>query len=81
MYEQTVPRTVRKAKAEDKKIAILFTENNTTPKVWTIIGQYFEPWFIFGTSNKKNTKMVEKFGVKTFPTIVIIDDPNNVGNV
>lgn len=58
----------------------MFTDKNTVPKTFKIIANKFEPYFVFTTVNSVNQKMLEKFGVKEFPQLIILPDPLNVNS-
>lgn len=44
------------------------------------MSMYFEPHMVFLTVSSVNTKMIEKFGVKEYPSVAILEDPTNVSS-
>lgn len=67
-----------KASKDKKKFGVFFTEKNNTPKTFKLIASKVDPYFTFTSVSSVNKKMVEKFGIKEFPALVILHDPRNI---
>mmetsp|Transcript_2938 Transcript_2938/g.430 ORF Transcript_2938/g.430 Transcript_2938/m.430 type:complete len:94 (+) Transcript_2938:219-500(+) len=71
---------IGKARKERKKLAVFFTDKTNLPKSLKILISKFGDFYRFATVNSGNKKMVEKFGVKKFPAVIVLNYPDNINS-
>lgn len=56
---------------------ILFTQRKTTAPLFKALSKHFKGKLSFGEIRHLETELVEKFGIKQFPTVFVLTDPEN----
>ena len=61
-----------------KNKVILFTDKKFTPAIYKALSKKYLDKLVFGQVRSEETELVERFEVKTFPTIVALTNPDTV---
>lgn len=69
-FEQFIERDPLKFKV------LLFTERKTTAPIFKALSKQYKDKLIFGEVRKSELKLIEKFSVTQFPTILVVTDPH-----
>jgi len=60
--------------AEKHKV-LLFTDKKSTPAIFKALSKKYEKEMLFGMVEESETGLIEKFKVTSFPTIMVLTDP------
>ncbi len=69
---------VERERATKHKI-LLFTEKKATPTLFKALSKKYLGKLNFGEIKKSEEALIKRFGIETFPTIVVLTDPENDG--
>jgi len=65
----------------DKTKAILFTTKKSTPPLLRALSKDFKGRVVFGEIRESNADLIKKFGITSFPTIMVLGDARNYAGV
>ena len=65
----------------DKTKVILFTAKKSTPPLLKALSKEFKGRIVFGEVRQSSEKLVQKFQITNFPTILVLSDPLNYQGV
>ena len=76
--EENIASFIERDRATKHKI-LLFTEKKTTPTIFKALSKKYLERLNFGEVKQSEEALIKKFGIKKFPTIVALTDPENFG--
>ena len=68
-YEQFLARDASKYKV------LLFTQRKTTAPIFKALSKKYKDKLLFGEVRDSERKIIDKFGVKEYPTLMVVTDP------
>ena len=60
----------------DKPIVLSFTQKKSTPALLKALSKDFKGKLVFGEVRDSNKKLIQKFKIHSFPTIMVLTDPD-----
>jgi len=65
----------------DKTKVILFTAKKVTPPLLRALSKEFKGRIVFGEVRESSTALINKFGIQSYPTILVLGDADNYSGV
>jgi hypothetical protein len=69
-YDQFIQREPTKYKV------LLFTERKTTAPIFKALSRQYKDKLFLGEVRKSETSLIQKYGITSFPTLLVVTDPN-----